>query len=85
MPGAVVSLQTLGSFGANFHPHLHVLATRLLRGVLFLGDPASTPEQIRRLERAAHLAERAPASTLTLPTASTAVDWDRGLFAAIWG
>ena len=27
VPGAVVSLQTFGSFGANFHPHLHVLAT----------------------------------------------------------
>jgi len=26
-PGAVVSLQTFGSFGANFHPHLHVLVT----------------------------------------------------------
>ena len=27
VPGAVVALQTFGSFGANFHPHLHVLAT----------------------------------------------------------
>ena len=27
VPGAVVSLQTFGSFGANFHPHLHVLVT----------------------------------------------------------
>ena len=27
LPGAVVSLQTFGSFGANFHPHLHVLVT----------------------------------------------------------
>jgi len=26
-PGAVVSLQTFGSFGANFHPHLHGLVT----------------------------------------------------------
>jgi hypothetical protein len=26
-PGAVTSLQTFGSFGANFHPHLHVIAT----------------------------------------------------------
>ena len=25
--GAVVSLQTFGSFGANFHPHLHALVT----------------------------------------------------------
>ena len=27
VPGAVVALQTFGSFGANFHPHLHVLVT----------------------------------------------------------
>ena len=27
VPGVVVSLQTFGSFGANFHPHLHVLVT----------------------------------------------------------
>ena len=27
VPGAVVALQTFGSFGANFHPHLHVIAT----------------------------------------------------------
>ena len=27
VPGAVVSLQTFGSFGANFHPHLHVLVS----------------------------------------------------------
>ena len=26
-PGAVVSVQTFGSFGANFHPHLHVLVS----------------------------------------------------------
>ena len=27
VPGAVVSLQTFGSFGASFHPHLHVFVT----------------------------------------------------------
>ena len=26
-PGAVVSLQTFGSYGANFHPHLHTIVT----------------------------------------------------------
>ncbi len=26
-PGAVISLQTFGSFGANFHPHLHAIVT----------------------------------------------------------
>jgi hypothetical protein len=26
-PGAVVSLQTFGAYGANFHPHLHVIVT----------------------------------------------------------
>jgi hypothetical protein len=25
--GAVTSLQTFGSFGANFHPHLHALVS----------------------------------------------------------
>ena len=27
VPGAVVSLQTFGAYGANFHPHLHVIVT----------------------------------------------------------
>ena len=27
VPGAVISLQTFGSYGANFHPHLHAIVT----------------------------------------------------------
>ena len=27
VPGVVASLQTFGSYGANFHPHLHAIAT----------------------------------------------------------
>jgi ribosomal protein S27E len=27
VPGAVVSLQTFGSYGANFHPHLHAVVS----------------------------------------------------------
>ena len=26
-PGCVTSIQTFGSFGANFHPHVHAIAT----------------------------------------------------------
>jgi len=26
-PGLVVSIQTFGSYAANFHPHVHVLLT----------------------------------------------------------
>ena len=51
VPGAVVSLQTFGSFGANFHPHLHVLASE---GV-FTKDgrfhPVIWPEETKLEER----------------------------------
>ncbi len=59
-------------------------ATRLLRDVLFVGDPASVAEQTRRLDVAALLAEHGPAHAVAIPAAATAEDWGRVLASPIW-
>ena len=51
VPGVVASLQTFGSFGANFHPHLHALVTE---GVITPDGrfhPVIWPGQRQREER----------------------------------
>lgn len=54
-PGCVTSIQTFGSFGANFHPHIHRIATQgaLTEAGEFLPlsdiDPNAVEEIFRRL------------------------------------
>jgi hypothetical protein len=64
-PGCVISIQSFGSFGANFHPHLHVLVSDgvFTRAGEFLElpsvDTAAVGEVFRRLLlRRLHDAER---------------------------
>jgi hypothetical protein len=64
-PGCVVSIQTFGSFGANFHPHLHTLVSDgvFCRDGEFLElpslDTAAVGEVFRRLLLGRlHVAER---------------------------
>jgi hypothetical protein len=83
VPGVVISIQTFGSF-ANFHPHLHALATDGAIGPdgTFLSLPELNPQLIEEVFRRLVITRLHAAERLSEEFRDSLLSWPRSGFSA---
>ncbi|MGH7858151.1 MAG: transposase zinc-binding domain-containing protein, partial [Candidatus Binatia bacterium] len=83
-PGCVTSIQTFGSFGANFHPHVHMIATQgaLAEDGKFLPLPDVDPKVVEEIFRQLVLRQLQRAKRLSEEFLKSLLSWRRSGFSA---
>ncbi|MGH7820173.1 MAG: transposase zinc-binding domain-containing protein [Candidatus Binatia bacterium] len=83
-PGCVTSIQTFGSFGANFHPHVHMIATQgaLAEDGRFLPLPDVDPKVVEEIFRQLVLRQLHRAKRLSEEFLKSLLSWQRSGFSA---
>ena len=83
-PGCVTSIQTFGSFGANFHPHIHMIATQgaLTEGGEFVPLPDIDVNVVEEIFRRLLLGRLHRAKRLSEEFLKSLLAWRRSGFSA---